>query len=70
MLFSSVGLCTAGSTGELNSTYNGVFSVDEFKTVEAEFANLKSLAKTEVINVDYETFGNVGVDGTHFEFLH
>lgn len=70
VLFSSGSLCTASGAGQLYCTYYGVLGVDQFKAFKVEVTYLKRFAKTEVVDVDDKTFGDVGVDGFNFEFLH
>jgi hypothetical protein len=61
---------TASGTSELNGADNGVFGVDEFDAIVVEVADLESLAKAEVVDVNDYAFGDVGVDSFNFELLH
>ena len=71
-LFSGGGSCcgTAGGASELNGADNGFLGRYEFQTFEVEFANLKGLAQAEVVYVDDQTLGNVGIESLDFQFLH
>lgn len=67
---SSGSLGTAGGTCELNGTNHSVLGVHQFKTLEVEVADLESLAKAEVVDIDDHTLGNLCVDSLDFDFLH
>lgn len=61
---------TTGSAGQLHGADNGVLGVHQFEFVEVEVANLHRLAKAEIIDIDYEAFGDIGIDSLNFQFLH
>lgn len=61
---------TTGGTCQLDGADNGVLGVHQFEFVEVEVANLHRLAKAEIIDIDYETFGDISIDSLNFQFLH
>ncbi len=65
-----VGLGTAGGTGKGNGADNGILGIHEFETLEVEVADLESLAKTEVVNIDDNALGDFGIDSLNLDFLH
>lgn len=61
---------TTGGAGELYGADYGFLGSNHFEAFEVEVANLKRLAETEVVDVDHQTLGDIGVDGLDFDFLH
>ena len=66
----SLSLCTTSGTGELNGANNSVLCVHQFEALEVEVANLKCLAKTEVVDVDDNALGNCSVGSLNLNLLH
>lgn len=65
-----VGLSATCGTSECYGANHGILGIDELKTVEVEIADLDGLSKTEVVDIDNHTLGNLGVDSLDLELLH
>ncbi len=69
-LFSGSGGGATGGTRQLYGANHSVLGVDELKAFEVEVAHLERLAKLDIVDVDGDALGHVGIDGAHFELLH
>lgn len=64
------GSSATSGTCELYGADDGVLGVDELEVVIVEVADLQSLAQTEVVNIDDNALGDLGVDSLNLELLH
>lgn len=61
---------TTCGTGELYGADDSVLGVDKLETLEVEVADCHRFAETEVVDIDDETLGNIGIDSLYLELLH
>jgi len=68
LLLLSSGSSATSVTGHLDLANDNAGVGDEFKTFEAEFADLDGLTEFEVGNVDIQTLGDSCVNSLHLQF--
>ena len=48
----------------------GILGVHQFQTFEMEFSHLQGFTQSQIVDIDYQTFGDIGIDGFYFQFSH
>lgn len=58
---------TSCSTSQLNGAYNSFFGIQQFQSFVLQFANFNSLTKSQVGNVDNQSFRNYVIQSSFFQ---
>ena len=61
---------TSCSTSQLNGAYNSFFGIQQFQSFVLQFANFNSLTKSQVGNVDSQSFRNYVIQSSYFQLTH